>query len=223
MQYLIMTPMDRQALLRTMRKRLDLIKDDIGTKLQEHELRRYWLLEASFYAVNGANLAETGHAYEAGQNYQIAKGIFEQLGLVQQAEQYKAILQKLKDGGPSAAPASAAGPAVVPVPAAPPPAPRAAAAASPPAQKTPPAPTAAAPAAPEPAAAAPARVQRFTPESVTRAEPAPAAAAPAVRTLRQNQSLHRRRPCTCRPCHCACRARGSPPAKAPTAPYPMFG
>ncbi len=106
-QYLIMTPLDRQALLRTMRKRLDLIKDDIGAKLpNEQELRRYWLLEASFYAVNGSNLAETGHTYEAGQNYQIAKGIFEQLGLVQQAEQYKAILQKLKDPG-AASPASA--------------------------------------------------------------------------------------------------------------------
>jgi polyhydroxyalkanoate synthesis regulator phasin len=106
-QYLVMTALDRQALLRTMRKRLDLIKDEIGAKLpNEQELRRYWLLEASFYAVNASNLAETGHAYESGQNYQIAKGIFEQLGLTQQAEKYKAILQNLKDHGTPGTPSA---------------------------------------------------------------------------------------------------------------------
>jgi hypothetical protein len=89
----IMTPKDRQSILWTMRGRLDRIRDEItATPPSDENLRKYWLMEASYYVVNSATLAETGHQVEAEQNKQIAQGIFEQLGLAQPAAQLKTSL-----------------------------------------------------------------------------------------------------------------------------------
>jgi hypothetical protein len=104
-QHPIMTPKDRQSILWTMRGRLDRIRDEItAAPPSEENLRKYWLMEASYYVVNGATLAETGHQAEAEQNKQIAQGIFEQLGLAQQTT-------RLKTGGHTPPPAAAQPPA----------------------------------------------------------------------------------------------------------------
>jgi hypothetical protein len=104
-QYLSMKPADRQSILRTIRGRLDRIKDEISPDQSIENLRKYWLLEATYYAVNGATLAETGHKFEAIQNYEIAAGIFDQLGLYKQASQYKAIIRTLNESKPASQPA----------------------------------------------------------------------------------------------------------------------
>lgn len=89
-QHPIMTLLDRQAILPTMRNHLNTIKDQITTKPPtESKLVKYWQMEANYYAVNGDMLAETEQKAEAAQNYQIAQSIFEQLGLFQQASKYK--------------------------------------------------------------------------------------------------------------------------------------
>lgn len=103
-QYLSMKPVDRQSILRTIRGRLDRIKDEISPDQPVENLRKYWLLEATYYAINGATLAETGHKLEAIQNYQIATGIFDQLGLYKQAEQYKTLIRNLSESKPASQP-----------------------------------------------------------------------------------------------------------------------
>jgi hypothetical protein len=105
-QYLSMKPADRQSILRTTRNRLDRIKDEISPDQPVENLRRYWLLEATYYAINGATLAETGHKFEAIQNYQIAAGIFDQLGLYKRADQYKTIIRTLNESKPASQPTS---------------------------------------------------------------------------------------------------------------------
>jgi hypothetical protein len=102
-----MTLLDRKAILPTMRSRLDQIKDQIGTKTPpEEKLTKYWLMEATYYSVNGNLLSETGNRVEATHNYQIAQSIFEQLGLFQKAAEYKALNRRLlsKDVGKSPLP-----------------------------------------------------------------------------------------------------------------------
>jgi hypothetical protein len=102
-----MTLLDRKAILPTMRSRLDQIKDQIGTKTPaEEKLTKYWLMEATYYSVNGNLLSETGNRVEATHNYQIAQSIFEQLGLFQKAAEYKTLNRRLlsKDAGKSPLP-----------------------------------------------------------------------------------------------------------------------
>lgn len=91
-----MTSLDRQAILPTMRSRLDQIKDQIAIKApSEEKLIKYWLMEATYYAVNGTMLAETSHKVEATQNFKIAQSIFEQLGMTQKASEYKSLSRRL--------------------------------------------------------------------------------------------------------------------------------
>ena len=91
-QHPIMTLLDHQAILPTMRNHLNKIKDEIASRsITEDKLVKYWTMEANYYAVNGNMLAETGQKVEAAQNYQIAQSIFEQLGLFQQASKYKVL------------------------------------------------------------------------------------------------------------------------------------
>jgi hypothetical protein len=100
-----MTRLDRQAILPTMRSRLDQIKDQIGTKTPtEERLTKYWLIEATYYSVNGDLLSELGKQLEATQNYQIAQSIFEQLGLFQKAAEYKALNRRLSSKEPFKSP-----------------------------------------------------------------------------------------------------------------------
>ena len=68
-QHPIMTLLDRQAILPTMRNHLNTIKDQITTKPPtESKLVKYWQMEANYYAVNGDMLAETEQKAEAAQN-----------------------------------------------------------------------------------------------------------------------------------------------------------
>jgi hypothetical protein len=67
-------------------------------------------LEATYYAINGATLAETGHKFETIQNYQIAAGIFDQLGLYKRADQYKAIIRTLSETQPAPQPVAQVSP-----------------------------------------------------------------------------------------------------------------
>ena len=91
-QHPIMTLLDRQAILPTMRSHLNKIKDQITADTPpEGKLVKYWTMEANYYAVNANMLAETGQKEEATKNYQIAQSIFEQLGLFQQASKYKVL------------------------------------------------------------------------------------------------------------------------------------
>lgn len=87
LQHPAMSSEDRNTILRTMRNRLDRIKDEVRARTPpEEKIRKYWLLEASYYAIYGATLAENDRNEEAVENYQIAEGIFQQLGLKQQAD-----------------------------------------------------------------------------------------------------------------------------------------
>ncbi len=87
LQHPAMSSEDRNTILRTMRNRLDRIKDEVRTRQpSEEKVRKHWLLEASYYAIYGATLTESNRFEEAIENYQIAEGIFQQLGLKQQAE-----------------------------------------------------------------------------------------------------------------------------------------
>ncbi len=96
-QHPIMTLLDRQAILPSMRSHLNKIKDQITTKPPtEEKLVKYWLMEANYYAVNGNLLAETGDKVEAAQNYKIAQSIFEQLGQFQQASKYKVLSWRIQ-------------------------------------------------------------------------------------------------------------------------------
>ena len=91
-QHPIMTLLDHQAILPTMRRHLNKIKDEISLDPPpEEKLVKYWLMEANYYAINGNMLAETGKKAEAAQNYQIAQSIFEQLGQFQQASKFKVL------------------------------------------------------------------------------------------------------------------------------------
>lgn len=91
-----MTSEDRNTILHTLRNRLNRIKDEVTARQPTKEkVRKYWLLEASYYSIYGAALAETSRNLEAVQNYQIAEGIFEQLGLNQEAENYKQKIELL--------------------------------------------------------------------------------------------------------------------------------
>ena len=96
LQHPAMSSVDCNNILRTMRNRLDRIKDEVTARQPAVEkIRKYWLLEASYYAIYGATLAETNRIDEAVQNYQIAEGIFQQLGLNQQAENYSHKIEHL--------------------------------------------------------------------------------------------------------------------------------
>ena len=91
-QHPIMTLLDHQAILPTMRSHLNKIKDQIASETpSEDKLVKYWLMEANYYAVNANMLTETGQKADAAQNYKIAQSIFEQLGLYQQASKYKVL------------------------------------------------------------------------------------------------------------------------------------
>ncbi len=91
-QHPIMTLLDHQAILPTLRRHLNKIKDEISLDPPpEEKLVKYWLMEANYYAINGNMLAETGKKAEAAQNYQIAQSIFEQLGQFQQASKFKVL------------------------------------------------------------------------------------------------------------------------------------
>ncbi len=96
-QHPIMTLLDHQAILPTMRSHLNKIKDEISLDPPpEEKLVKYWLMEANYYAINGNMLAETGKKVEAAQNYQIAQSIFEQLGQFQQASKYKVLSWRIQ-------------------------------------------------------------------------------------------------------------------------------
>ena len=96
LQHPLMTVMDRQAILPTMRNQLDQLKDQINTKVTPPEkLNKYWLMEATYYSVKGNHLAENGNRGEAVQNYQVAQSIFEQLGLLKQVAEYKTLIKRL--------------------------------------------------------------------------------------------------------------------------------
>jgi hypothetical protein len=98
-QYQRMSLEDRSSILLSMRKRLDQIKDKISAEMpSDSNLRRYWLFEAAYYAVSGATLSDSNRTLEALQFYQIARGIFEQLGLTQQVDKYTDIIHRLNGG-----------------------------------------------------------------------------------------------------------------------------
>lgn len=86
----MMTVIDRQRLLQTIRNRLDMLKESVGEASSNPEkLRMYLRGEANYYAINGNLLAETGYRREAIQNYRFAQDHYEQAGLHQLAETYK--------------------------------------------------------------------------------------------------------------------------------------
>jgi hypothetical protein len=96
LQHTLMTVLDRQAILPTMRNQLDQLKEQINAKVTLPErLNKYWLMEATYYSVKGNQLAENGSRGEAVQNYQIAQSIFEQLGLLKQVAEYKTLVRRL--------------------------------------------------------------------------------------------------------------------------------
>lgn len=101
LQHPAMNSEDRNTILRTMRSRLDRIKDEVTARQpNEEKIRKYWLLEASYYAIHGTTLAETDRTEEAVENYQIAAGIFQQLGLTQQAENFNHKIERLSSRVP---------------------------------------------------------------------------------------------------------------------------
>ena len=97
LQHPAMSGDDRNTILRTMRNRLDRVKEEITTNpAADEKLRKYWLLEASYYAIHGLTMAESNQPKEAIQDYQVAQGIFEQLGLIQQAGNFKNKIDQLR-------------------------------------------------------------------------------------------------------------------------------
>ena len=79
----IISSEERKMILANLRNLLDKIKNQMSVEPPTQEnLRKYWLMEGGFYTVSGATLNESGKVEEANQNYSIAQGIFEQLGLI---------------------------------------------------------------------------------------------------------------------------------------------
>jgi hypothetical protein len=79
----ILSADERRMILANLRSLLDKIKEQNSVEPPTQEnLHKYLLMEGGYYTVSGAILAETGKAEEANQNYAIAQGIFEQLGLI---------------------------------------------------------------------------------------------------------------------------------------------
>lgn len=85
----ILSSDERKMILTNLRSLLDKIKSQIAAAPPTDEnLRKYWLMEGGYYTVSGATFAETGKIEEANQNYSIAQGIFEQMGLIQPGMKY---------------------------------------------------------------------------------------------------------------------------------------
>lgn len=85
----ILSSDERKMILTNLRSLLDKIKSQIAVAPPtEENLRKYWLMEGGYYTVCGATFAETGKIEEANQNYSIAQGIFEQMGLIQPGMKY---------------------------------------------------------------------------------------------------------------------------------------
>jgi len=87
----ILSSDERRMILTNLRSLLDKIKNQNSVEQPtEENMRKYWLMEGSYYTVSGATLAETGKIEEANQNYSIAHGIFERLGLILPGMKYSA-------------------------------------------------------------------------------------------------------------------------------------
>ena len=79
----ILSSDERKMILPNLRSLLDKIKSQVSVEAPtEENLHKYWLMEGGYYTVTGATFAEIGKVEEANQNYLIAQGIFEQLGLI---------------------------------------------------------------------------------------------------------------------------------------------